>query len=180
MLETIFNRCAAIFNLKNYFGFCRISTVSMLSFLYFICRERYSIKSVIISFAKIHFIKFLLLFLFHFYHLLGFFFPPSDRLRRGQVLLHVNCQVTDTWLNTSLFSVMSVFVKLKFRKVCFILAVWSCTKGVAPKCETSLIYLNLNFCIFKEINLIKEGSIDRLCLFFSMFLELQWVYSIFV
>ena len=135
---------------------------------------------MIFDFEKKCFIKFLFLFLFHFYHLSGFFLSPKWRSEERTGI--VTCQLSsncDTLLNTLLFSVIiiSVFVKLEFRKVCIILAAWSYTDGVNPKWDTSLIHLN--FKIKRETYPIKETSIGRLCLFISMFLEITMSISYF-
>lgn len=98
-----------------------------IRFLIFICREKHSIKVWSLTLKKC-FIKFLFLFLFHFYHLSGFFLSPKWRSeeRTGIVTCELSIvTVTHYWTLHCfqwLWYKMSVFVKLKFRKVCFILA----------------------------------------------------------
>lgn len=125
MLETIFSWCASIFIFKDHTGFYSISTTLILGFLHFMCREKHSIKVWSLILKKKCFIKFLFLFLFHLYHLSGFFSFPQVKIwgqDRYCYMPTVRITVTHYWTLHRfhwLWYRMSVFVKL--RKVCFIL-----------------------------------------------------------
>lgn len=126
MLETIFSGYASIFIFKDYIGFCTVSTILIWGFLFLSAGKNILLKydhwfwkNVLLSFF---------LFLFHFYHLSGFFLSPKWRSEERTGI--VTCQlsivtVTHYWTLHCfqwLWYKMSVFVKLKFREVCFILA----------------------------------------------------------